>query len=181
VRVQWDRAPLIVVKVALLPGATPAHLAGCQARLVDAAGRRVLAAAALRFRMPPRGLERCLPGAPPHAWAELLAPAGLGALARSGAAWVELVGDRRRPVDGTRLRRVRRALRWADAALRAESRPDGLAPGLSAEQWACLAALAWDRCRADWAAAGDPRRAAQAAACGTAARSALPFLAELTG
>ena len=61
VRVQWDRAPLIVAKVALLPGATPAHLAGCQARLVDAAGRRVLAAAALRFRRPPRNSsDACL-------------------------------------------------------------------------------------------------------------------------
>ena len=68
---------------------------------------------------------------------------------------------------------MRRALRWADAALRAESRPNGLAPELSDEQWTCLAGLAWDRCRADWEAAGDPCRAALAAARGMALRGAL--------
>jgi hypothetical protein len=83
---------------------------------------------------------------------------------------------------------MRRALRWADAALRAESRPNGLAPELSNEQWTRLAGLAWDRCRAEWEAAGDPGRAALAAARGTAPRGlpgdaairrARPFLAEL--
>jgi hypothetical protein len=84
-------------------------------------------------------------------------------------------------VDSIGLRRVRRALRWADAALRAESRPHGLAAELTNVQWARLAALAWDRCRADWEAAGDPVRAALAAARGGAAAGPRPFLAELAG
>jgi hypothetical protein len=96
-------------------------------------------------------------------------------------AWVEVVGDERRPADGILLRRVRRALRWADAALRAQSRPHGLATELTDEQWGRLAALAWDRCRAGWEAADDPVRAALAATRGESAGGPLPFLAELAG
>jgi len=191
VRVRQHGAPLITMKAALLPGAPPEGLADCRVRLVDAGARRVLAMAVLWA------------GAPSCAWAELPVPAWLRALARSGSAWVEVVGDERQPVHGTRLRRGRWALRWADAALRAESRPNGLAPELSHEQWTGLAALAWDCCRANWEAADDLGRAGLAATraaalrgtpgrsegqaarapCGTAAgvavRRALPFLAEL--
>ncbi len=167
VRAYRDGAPLIVVEAVVLADAAPEALAGCRARLVDASIRRVLATAAFRVGAPLGA------GAALRAWVELPAPAGLRALAGSGAAWVEVVGDERRPVHGTRLRRIRRALRWADAALRAESRPNGLAPELSDEQWTCLAGLAWDRCRADWEAAGDPCRAALAAARGMALRGAL--------
>jgi hypothetical protein len=191
VRVHQDSAPLITIEAALLPDALSEGLAECRVRLVDAAARRVLAIATLRA------------GTPSRAWTELPVPAWLRAIARSGKAWVEVVGDERRPVHGTRLRRVRRALRWADAALRAESQPNGLAPELSDEQWTSLAALAWDRCRANWEAAGDLDRADLAATrgaalrdipgksegqtarlpCGTAVgaafRRALPFLAEL--
>lgn len=167
VRAYRDGAPLIEVEAMVLADAAPEALAGCRARVVDASARRVLATAAFRVSAPLRA------DAALRAWAELPAPAGLRALAGSGAAWVEVVGDERRPVHGTRLRRMRRALRWADAALRAESRPNGLAPELSDEQWTCLARLAWDRCRADWEAAGDPGLAALAAARGTALRGAL--------
>jgi len=170
VRVHGNGTPRIAVEAALLPGAMQRGLADCRVRLVDAGARRVLAVAALRA------------GSPSLAWAELPAPACLRGLARSGLAWVEVVGDRRRPVQGTRLRRMRRALRWADAALRAESRPNGLAPELTDEQWTGLASLAWDRCRANWEAAGDISRASLAATRHAAIRGtrrAHPFLAEL--
>ncbi|HVT66651.1 MAG TPA: hypothetical protein VHF26_02805, partial [Trebonia sp.] len=54
---------------------------------------------------------------------------------------------------------TRRALRWADAALRAERAPRGLAPGATAGDWVALAAAAWDRSSRDWAAAGNSTRA----------------------
>ena len=123
-------------------------LGTCLVRLVDADARRIVATA--RFR--PLGQR---------ARAVLRIPSGLSG---AGAYWIEVVDDERRPVQGTRLRRVRRALRWADAALRAETRPAGLAPMLTAGQWAELASRAWDQCRADWEAAGDADRAYLAAA-----------------
>jgi hypothetical protein len=181
VRVHQDGAPLITVEAAGAPGVTSADLAGCQARLVDAVRRRVLATAPLRVCAPSPASAGRRAGTSPRLRAELPAPSGLRALVRSGAAWVEVVGDERQPADGIGLRRVRRALRWADAALRAESRPHGLAAELTDEQWNRLATLAWDRCRADWEAAGDPVRAALAAARYGAAGAPLPFLAELAG
>jgi hypothetical protein len=176
-------APLITVEAVLLPGATPAGLASCRARLVDADGRWVLATAEFHLCAPSRAAPRYRADAASRAWAELPVPRGLHGLrgpTRSGAVWAEVVGDERRPADGSGLRRIRRALRWADAALRAETRPNGLAPELTDEQWLRLAALAWDRCRADWTAAGDPGRAALAVTRG-ATRQARPFLAELVG
>jgi hypothetical protein len=138
--------PLITAEAILAPGAGCSALAECRARLIDSDARRVLAVSPLR----PDG---------PRVRAELpfYAPVTAGAL------WVEVVDDGKRPVWGTRLRRMRRALRWADAALRAASRPAGLDPDRTSGQWAQLATLAWDRCRADWAAAGDASRAAAAA------------------
>jgi hypothetical protein len=179
VRAYQHGAPLIEIGAAVMPGATSADLADCRARLVDAEGRRTLATASFRVCAPSRATAACRADASPRAWAELPVPGGSRALARSSAAWVEVVGDERRPADGTRLRRIRRALRWADAALRAESRPNGLAPELADEQWIRLAALAWDHCRADWEAAGDFGRATLAATRGAATGQARPFLAEL--
>jgi hypothetical protein len=164
-RPHQDGAPLIAVEAAVLPGVSPADLDGCRVRLVDAGRRQVLATAAFRV------------DASLRARAELPAPCGLRSLARSGAVWAEVVGDERRPVEGVKLRRIRRALRWADAALRAQSGPSGLAPEFTDEQWTHLATLAWDHCRADWDAAGDPGRAALASP--GAAGPARPFLAEL--
>jgi hypothetical protein len=76
-----------------------------------------------------------------------------------GETWLEVV-EGRRPVLSNKAHLIRRALRWADAALRAERAPAGLAPQSTSEDWAALAALAWERCRRGWAAAGDPDRAA---------------------
>jgi hypothetical protein len=159
IRVHRDE-PLVTVEVMLASGAGWSPLG--QVRLVDSDERRVLAVSPLRRNGP-------------RARAELPLPAEAGTL------WVEVVDDERRPVQGTRLRRMRRALRWAGAALRAASRPDGLVPGRTDEQWAGLAALAWDRCRADWAAAGDADRAAAAARLARhPVQWTRPYLAEAT-
>ena len=77
--------------------------------------------------------------------------------------WVEVVDDEQRPVRSERLRRMRRALRWADAALRAEQRPRGLAPQFTGQDWTALAAMAWERCSYDWEDTGDTDRAFLAA------------------
>jgi hypothetical protein len=162
IRVHDDEEPLIIVEAMLAPGASRSALASCHVRLVDPDARRVLAVSSLR----PDGLR---------ARAELPAPTAATPL------WVEVVDDERRPVHGTRLRRMRRALRWADAALRAASRPVGLDPDRTDEQWARLAALAWERCSANWTAAGDTDRAAMAAWLARhPVRWTRPYLAEAT-
>lgn len=73
--------------------------------------------------------------------------------------WIEVVASKTQPVLSARGYRSRRALRWADAALRAERAPKGLAPRATADDWAALAAVAWERSRRDWAAADDDGRA----------------------
>jgi hypothetical protein len=138
----------LIVEARLAGLASGQALGRCRARLIDSDARRVLACA--RFHSGGQRGE-----------AALRVPAGLSA---PGRYWLEAVDDEHRPVQGTRLRRIRRALRWADAALRAESRPAGLAPGLTGGQWAQLASHAWDQCRADWEGAGDADRAYLAAA-----------------
>jgi len=179
-----DEGHLITVETRLARGVGRSALASCRVRLVDSDARRILAVSPLR----PHGM---------HARAELLGPAAadtpslpthagaatasLPVHARAAALWVEVVDHASRPVRGTGLRRMRRALRWADAALRAASRPAGLDPGRTDEQWAQLAALAWDRCRADWSAAGDAERAEVAARLARyPVRWTRPYLAEAT-
>ena len=44
--------------------------------------------------------------------------------------WIEVVQDKLCPVRSAKGHRIRRALRWADTALRAERAPAGLAPQL---------------------------------------------------
>jgi hypothetical protein len=162
IRVHDDEEPLITVEAMLARSAGWSALASCRVRLVDSDARRVLAVTPLC----PDGLR---------------ARAELPATVEAGTLWIEVVDDERRPVRGTRLRRMRRALRWADAALRAASRPAGLDPDRTDEQWAHLAALAWDRCRADWTAAGDADRAAAAARLARhPVRWTRPYLAEAT-
>ena len=162
IRVHDDEEPLITVEAGLARGIGWSALASCRVRLVDSDARRVLAVSPLC----PDGLR---------------ARAEFPAAVEAGALWVEVVDDERRPVRGTRLRRMRRALRWADAALRAASRPGGLDPDRTDEQWAQLAALAWNRCRADWTAAGDADRAAAAARLARhPVRWTRPYLAEAT-
>jgi hypothetical protein len=134
----------VTVQATLVPGADATAVGRCQARLVDPAVRRVLARA---------GFEQ----AGSRVKANLHLPFSLDEL---GETWVEVVGRGDRPVRSSRAHRIRRALRWADAALRAERAPAGIAPQSATADWAALAAAAWERCRRDWEAAGDPDRAA---------------------
>jgi len=169
-------APLFTAEASLLSGATGADLADCRVRMVRAAGRQVLATAPLHVCRPARTADGG-EGRTARAHAILPVTAEAQALIRCGEVWAEIVADGRRPADGTRLRHIRRALRWADAALRAESRPHGLADETADYQWLDLAALAWERCQADWEAAGRLARAALAATR-SAAGGSHPFLAE---
>jgi hypothetical protein len=137
----------IVVEALLAPGADCDALTGCRARLVDPKIRRILAQSSFAVA---GSLVR----------AELRPPFPLDELPES---WIELVQDKAWPARSANGYRVRRALRWADAALRAERAPAGLDPAATREDWSALAAAAWGRCRLDWAAAGDVERAYLAA------------------
>lgn len=137
----------IVVEAPLAPAADGVRLSGCRARLIDPAVRRVLAQASFTV-------------ASSRARAELRSAFPLDELPET---WIEVVGDKGQPVRGRRPRRIRRALRWADAALRAERAPASLDPAATGEDWSALADAAWERCRADWAATGDADRAYLAA------------------
>jgi hypothetical protein len=159
----------VVVEAVLAPGADCGALSRCLARLVDPDVRRVLAQAAFTK------------AAPDRVRAELQLPFPLDELPEP---WIEIVQDKLWPVRSVKGHRIRRALRWADAALRAERAPVGLAPHSAHEAWAALATTAWERCRRDWEAAGDDDRAGQAAR-----RQAVPqpladgpaYLAEVLG
>jgi hypothetical protein len=149
----------ILVEAELTPGADRAVLAQCRARLVDPSSRAVLGLAPfcdagdsrvtteIRYQVPPSG------------------------------AWVEVVGEASRPVISGQLRHVRRAMRWADAALTAGRRPGGQ----DYAQWARLAGLAWERCAEDWSAAQDPDRAYLAAARVTPTRPDMVVPPPLSG
>lgn len=140
-------ADRIVVAALLAPGTECSALGRCQARLVDPAVRRVLSHASFAR-------------AGSRARAELPLPFPLDELRQS---WIEVVEGEDRPVRSAKGHQIRRALRWADAALRAERGPAGLAPQASGEDWAALAAVAWERCRGDWESGGDTDRAFLAA------------------
>ncbi len=137
----------VIVEALLAPGADRDAPGRCLARLVDPSVRRILAQAA--FTMTPSGTR-----------AELRLPFPLDEVHES---WIEVVQDKHWPVRSGKGHRIRRALRWADAALRAERAPVGLAPQSTPEDWAALAAVAWEQCRRDWEAAGDADRAYLAA------------------
>jgi hypothetical protein len=137
----------LVIEAQLASGAARGDLSQCRARLVVPAGRRLIAEGSFSW-----------PG--PRVAAELDLQVPSGDLA---GAWIEIVGDELRPVRGTELRYLRRALRWGDAAVRAEQRPRGLAPGFSSDDWTAFAAIAWRRCWQDWIRAGDKDRAYLAA------------------
>jgi hypothetical protein len=138
----------VVVEAVLAPDADCGALSRCLARVVDPDVRRVLAQAAFTKTAPDR------------VRAELQLPFPLDELPEP---WIEIVQDKLWPVRSVKGHRIRRALRWADAALRAERAPVGLAPHSAHEAWAALATTAWERCRRDWEAAGDDDRAGQAA------------------
>jgi len=133
----------LVIEAPLAPGADCGALSGCQVRLADPEIRRILAQAAFTV-------------SGNRARAELRIPFPLGELPEC---WVEVVRDKLVPVRDSTGYRVRRALRWADAALRAERAPAGLDPAARADDWSALAREAWNRCCLDWAAAGDADRA----------------------
>jgi hypothetical protein len=137
-------ADRVVVQAALAADADPAAARRCQVRLVDPVKRRVLGCA---------GFEEA--GSTARAQLQLASP-----LDGDSQTWIEVVDGKDRPVRSAKLHLIRRALRWADAALRAKRAPVGLAPQSASEDWAALAALAWDRCRRDWEAAGDQRQVA---------------------
>ena len=134
----------VLVRATLSRGADRKAIRRWHVRLVDPDVRRVLARADFSQ-------------AGPVALATLLLPFPLDEL---GETWIEVAEGDERPVASARAHWIGRALRWADAALRAERAPAGLAPQSTREAWAALAALAWERCRRDWGAAGDRRRAA---------------------
>lgn len=133
----------VTVTVRLAPGADPDLLGRCRARVVVPAERRVLSQEPLS----PDGRV---------AVAELAVPRSVAELR---GAWIEVVDDDRRPVRSTALRLIKRALRGADAALRAGQEPRGLAPDLASAQWRALAAAQWQHAGADWLQAGDDVRA----------------------
>jgi hypothetical protein len=152
----------VIVEALLRPEADREALVRCRVRLVDPAARRVLSVASFAAAEGSR------------VRAELPVPFPVAEL--RDAAWVEVVDDEHRPVRSERLRQLRLALRWADAALRAEVSPDGLAAGLSSGEWADLAAGAWERCRRYWDDAGDPARAYLASKRLAALGSAAPLV-----
>ena len=137
-------AGCLVVQLTPVPGAAGAATSRYQVRLVDPDVRRVLGVA----HFEPAGTR---------VRAELRLSFPLDEI---GETWLEVLEGAPRPVGGRKAHLIRRALRWADAALRAERAPAGLAPWSTGEDWAALATLAWEQCRHDWAAAGDPSRAA---------------------
>lgn len=141
----------LIVQAMLMPGAACGAVNRCLARLVDPVVRRVLAEATLTKA------EDC--GELSRVTAELELPFPL---AEVQDGWIEVVTDQHWPVRSATGHRVRRALRWADTALRAERAPAGLAPHSTPKDWAVLAAVAWERCRRDWEAAGDACNAALA-------------------
>ena len=153
-------AARVVVEASLAPGADDAALGRCQARLVDPTARRVLAQAGFA-------------AAGARVKAELSFP-----LDELGETWINVVEGTLRPVRSAKGHRIRRALRWADVALRAERGPAGLAPRSTGKDWAALAAVAWEQCRRDWESAGDTDRAFLAARR-LAALDARPCLLEV--
>jgi hypothetical protein len=133
------RGRRVVVEATPVAGAQPAAVGRWHARLVDPAARQVLALAG--FRESGSRLQ-----------AEFELPSPL--TADVSETWVEVVEDGDRPVRSAQAHLIQRALRWADAALRAGRAPTGLAPWSSSDDWSALADLAWERCVRDWAAVG---------------------------
>jgi hypothetical protein len=135
----------VIVQATLVPGADGQAAGRWHVRLVDPSRPsqwRVLAKAEFKV-------------AGSRLLAELRSPPD-----GSEETWIEVVDDPERPVRSVKAHRIQRALRWADAALRAERAPEGIAPRSTPTDWAALSRVAWERCRLDWEAAGDYGRAA---------------------
>ena len=131
----------ILVEARLVPGADHQVLAHCRARLVNPESRSVIGAAPFRSLGGLRVRAEIQEWVPP------------------GRAWVEVVDDATRPVSSSQLHHIRRAMRWAEAALSAGRQASRLADA----EWVRLAASAWERCAEDWSIARDPDRAYLAA------------------
>ena len=154
--IRYEAAPeRVIVGAVPVPRADRSVLGRCVARLVDPSVRRVLAQAAFTAVS-----NAAKPGAPVRVLAELRLTFPLDEV-QDG--WIEVAADKHQPVRSIKGHQIRRALRWADAALRAERAPAGLAPASARADWAALAAVAWERCRRDWEAAADTRLADLAA------------------
>jgi hypothetical protein len=165
----------VIIQALLVPGAARETVSRCVARLVDPAVREVLAQAA------------CTKTGDSRLRAELELPHPLDEV-QDG--WIEVVSDRQWPVRSAIGHHIRRALRWADTALRAERAPAGLAPHSTPKDWAALAAAAWEHCRRDWEAGGNGCNAALAAQrqealdagpCGSPSPDDPVYLAEVLG
>ena len=145
----WPDAELTVreersrlgVEARLAPGADRRALAACRARLVDPVDRRVLGVASFRDLGDSRVRAEIRRRRPAQ------------------EAWVEIVDDAARPVFSSKLHHIRRAMRWADAALGAGRQRFGLADA----GWTRLSGEAWSRSAEEWTAAGDHDRAYLAA------------------
>jgi hypothetical protein len=145
----WPEADLTVrsvgsglwVEAEIVSGADLTALARCRVRLVDPARRKVIAMAPFRHTGGSQVVAEIPHGGP------------------FGGAWVEMTEGPGRPVFSAQLRHMRRAMRWADAALCAGRRP----PGPADAEWDRLAGQAWTRCAEDWLAARDYDRAYLAA------------------
>ena len=138
----------LIIEAMLARGARTAGVGRCAARLVNPAKRSVLAQAPLEVY-----------GSRARSNLKLPLPIDIN---EAGGLWVELVGDPGYPVSSTTGHLTRRALRWADAALRAARAPKGLAPpATTPADWAALACIAWRECRNDWTAADGSRLAVE--------------------
>jgi hypothetical protein len=137
----------VVIQALLASDAACETVSRCLARLVDPAARRVLVQAAFTRAEDSRATAEL----------ELSRP-----LNEVQDGWIEVVADQHWPVRSAKGHRIRRALRWADTALRAERAPAGLAPHSAPKDWAALAAAAWEHCGRDWEAVGDGCKAALA-------------------
>ena len=127
----------VLIEARLVPGTDSQSLARCRARLVEPESRSVVGSAPFRSLGDLR-VQAKIPGRVPP-----------------GSAWVEVVDDETRPVSSAQLHHIRRAMRWAEAALSAGRQISGPAE----VEWVRLAAHAWQRCAEDWSAARDPDRA----------------------
>jgi len=106
----------LVIEATLAPGARTASVGQYAVRLVNPAERSVRTQAPLQVY-----------GSRARSQIRLPVP-----MDEVGGLWVELVGEPGRPVSSLTHHLIRRALRWADAALRAARAPKGLAPRATA-------------------------------------------------
>ena len=164
---------IVAVMAKVAPDADRDALSRCVVRVVDPPARRIVAQESFVV-VGSRAIVELQLKVPLEEWPKL---------------WAEVVSDKQQPVRGAKGHWASRARRWADAALRAERAPQGVDSRATPEDWAALAAAAWDRCRQDWTEAGDCGRARLAADKRAAAEAGIRdllqngpcYLAEVVG